>query len=363
MQLSVNTSMPGLQRGMPIGPDLGGIVTRFNARSETRTVTITYDATYTHTLQISGIPVNGGASQQVTIGPITGDTDSATTAAAIKTAIEASAVADSIVAVTRSSNVLTLVARRAGTLTVSGSVSGGSAATTVATTVTEEQLEAGVAVVRDSTDKYIRKPHAGTAQVATITPTAANSTIYTLMLDCTNMGYGVQRFTVTSDSDGTAAEVVTAFAALINASPIPITASGTGTLILTSDWAGVGFTVQEVDSNLAVAATTPNVGMKLDGITLWPKVEDSSQSLSSNNVWPARFDVMVMRRGRIGAYVEEAVTPDSTPHYRKAANGSLTVLGAFRTDRDGGTALPADGCQFLSSASAGGVAEMEINLP
>lgn len=91
------------------------------------------------------------------------------------------------------------------------------------------------------------------AQVETITPTAINTTLYTVTIN------GVAS-TYTSDGSATAAEIVTGLAAAINAQvpALPVVTSGTTTLILTALVTGEGFTVS-IGANLALAHTTPEV--------------------------------------------------------------------------------------------------------
>lgn len=98
----------------------------------------------------------------------------------------------------------------------------------------------------------MRADRDGVAQVDTITPTAVNSATYNLSIDG-------RAFAMTADGSATAAEIVTAFTALINAdTDAPVVASGTSTLILTAKSAGVPFHTS-VGANLSRAATTDNV--------------------------------------------------------------------------------------------------------
>lgn len=91
----------------------------------------------------------------------------------------------------------------------------------------------------------------GTAQVTTITPTAVNSTVY-------NLAINGRAYAITSDGSATATEISAAFIALINAdTDVGVTASGTSTLVLTANVAGVPFSVS-LGANLAAAATTAN---------------------------------------------------------------------------------------------------------
>lgn len=102
----------------------------------------------------------------------------------------------------------------------------------------------------------IMKTSAVIAQVDTITPTAVNSTIYTVTVN------GIA-FSYTSDASATVSEIVAGLIAAINAGTEPVTASGSTTLILTADAAGEGFTV-ELNGNMSIVHTTANVGIASD---------------------------------------------------------------------------------------------------
>lgn len=94
------------------------------------------------------------------------------------------------------------------------------------------------------------------AQVVTSTPDVSSQSIQHFIQTINGTA-----FDFTSDITPTAAEVVTGLIALINAdSNLPVTASGTTTLILTADNAGTSFTHSE-SANLAAVLTTPNWGI------------------------------------------------------------------------------------------------------
>jgi hypothetical protein len=97
----------------------------------------------------------------------------------------------------------------------------------------------------------------GSANITTISTTTANvpKEVYTQTINGTV-------YTFTSDGTPTATEVVTGLKALINADgPQPVTATGTTTLILTGDVSGVNFThspsanMSTVDNTAATTAT------------------------------------------------------------------------------------------------------------
>ncbi len=91
------------------------------------------------------------------------------------------------------------------------------------------------------------------AQVTTVTVTAADLHVYTVIIN------GVE-FNFVSDADGTLAEITAGLVAAINGGAEPVTAGGIvdGTFTLTADVAGTPFTVQEFNTNVSYALTTPN---------------------------------------------------------------------------------------------------------
>ncbi len=108
--------------------------------------------------------------------------------------------------------------------------------------------------------KIMRRSTA-TAMVQTITPdvTTQSVTGYTVTIN------GVP-YTFTSDATPTATEVVAGLLAAINADgPLAVTASGTTTLILTSDVPGIPFSVS-VGPKLSVIVTTPGNSLVDDAI-------------------------------------------------------------------------------------------------
>lgn len=108
--------------------------------------------------------------------------------------------------------------------------------------------------------------------------------------------------------------------------------------------------VEKPDSGSSVI-----VGVSLRDLTI-------EYDSSNENLYPALSDVSVMRRGQVYVYVEEDVTPDDAVFVRHTANGGLTDLGAFRTDSDSSNALALTTAKFLTSASAGGVAILDLNI-
>lgn len=116
----------------------------------------------------------------------------------------------------------------------------------------------------------IIKRTANTAQVNTLTPTAADATVFAVTID------GVQ-YSFTSGVGATATSIVTGLKAAIAADPTcRMTSSGTTTLILTSNTPGWASTVASTGAGvLTNVATTPNNG----------PVEDVSAAVIQDNSW------------------------------------------------------------------------------
>jgi hypothetical protein len=74
----------------------------------------------------------------------------------------------------------------------------------------------------------------------------------------------------------------------------------------------------------------------------------------------AHADLLV--EGVINVKVEQAVTPDDDVYVRFDDDGDDdAVVGAFRTDGDGNTARRVYGARYLTSADAGGIAQVQFS--
>lgn len=150
------------------------------------------------------------------------------------------------------------------------------------------------------------------AQVTTITPNVATQAVqdYTVTIDG-------EEFTFTSDATPTAAEVVTGLTSIINASTQPLTASGTNTLILTADEAGVGFTIA-VTANLSAAATVANAGVGTDLAAI----------KAIDNDWYA----LILCDGAAATIMGAAAWIESERKIYVASNADAAVIAAGTTD-------------------------------
>lgn len=74
----------------------------------------------------------------------------------------------------------------------------------------------------------------------------------------------------------------------------------------------------------------------------------------------------IVAHGEVWVSVEQAVTPASpvfTRYTLAGATGTNPALGKFRTDADTAKAVAVTNARFLTSAAAGGLALLQINIP
>lgn len=83
---------------------------------------------------------------------------------------------------------------------------------------------------------------------------------------------------------------------------------------------------------------------------------------TSSATYPIGSGVPVVRRGLVWVRVEEAVTPASTVYVRYDT-GTGSQKGAFRASADSSTAAAVTGAKYRTSASADGLALLDLNLP
>jgi hypothetical protein len=114
---------------------------------------------------------------------------------------------------------------------------------------------------------------------------------------------------------------------------------------------------------LGVSGATDVTGRGFLGITIYDPSKCPTWPSGVTKPYPIGQLVSILRRGRIWVFVEEAVTPASAPFCRITANGGNTVLGRFRASADGGNAEAMSASRFVTSAGAGGLALLEVNLP
>lgn len=88
----------------------------------------------------------------------------------------------------------------------------------------------------------------------------------------------------------------------------------------------------------------------------------TSGELGATGVLPGAV-LAVLRKGRIWVKVEDGCAVGDRPFVRYSANGGNTQLGAFRSTDDSGHAIDARKLgQYLTSCSAGGFAQLEVDF-
>lgn len=321
--------------------------------------------------QISSLSVSADASLVMTFTDpngvvstisVTGDGGSAAnTATAIKNKINSDYRTFSSVFASVNSTTVTVTGRRAGeSFTISFDAN---------VTVTTSQAAAAAGAVypgRFVVPLYessvevagaARLPRAAdcTAQVSTVTPVAANSKQYTVSIGIDANGDGVPLFydaTFFSDGSGTVAEIVAGLVTAINAKMPAATVlaaanGGTDAVLLTAEIPGVPFSVAVFDGNdgasLSVSTTTASFGPRFFGVA---QQVMAMQNPLPNNEGTVQWDGGTVFPCFAGPIIVECdgassgLTAGAPVFARQAVNGSLTKLGAARSDADSGNARP-----------------------
>ncbi|MFA5933781.1 MAG: hypothetical protein WC795_00970 [Candidatus Paceibacterota bacterium] len=181
---------------------------------------------------------------------------------------------------------------------------------------------------------------AQTAQVNTVTPTAVNSTVYTTTINGTAITY-------TSDASATVAEITAGLTAAINLSAqasVVTAADGTTVYTVTSDTAGLPFTIS-VDANQANVATTANGGIIAKGsVTNSAPTYAGSANLSGSVNTIVPFQILAS-----GEYPTNGSSTTSNV-------GAGTVLGRFKVTNNGSAQVTLTNAKFTDSGAHTGTA-------
>lgn len=105
-------------------------------------------------------------------------------------------------------------------------------------------------------------------------------------------------------------------------------------------------------------AVLPTGAASLLGVVLHRHKQPST---ANSNTVDDEDVINVLREGRCLVLVEEAVTPASTVYVRISTGAGGSQKGAFRASADTATALAASGMRYVSSASSGGLAILEVD--
>lgn len=142
----------------------------------------------------------------------------------------------------------------------------------------------------------------------------------------------------------------------------PVTVGGASNRSIFITGVDIDVTVSAVVTGGASQATASSTYATADvfqGVSLVPTYEQAAGVVQYDDT----KTVNVMTKGRVLVKVEEAVTPTSKVFVRHTINGA-NVPGGFRASIDTDKAFEiTSGARYLSSASAGGLAVLEVNLP
>ena len=104
-------------------------------------------------------------------------------------------------------------------------------------------------------------------------------------------------------------------------------------------------------------AATADVTARAYGIALRDETRKHGTGYEIND------QVTYLRRGRVWVTVEDGVTGGAAVFVRFTVEAPDLQLGTFRSDADTDKAVALPGAVYRTSASAGGLAMVEINLP
>lgn len=102
--------------------------------------------------------------------------------------------------------------------------------------------------------------------------------------------------------------------------------------------------------------------LKILGLTIQTQAIEQNYQSAGGDGYAINEEMSILRKGNAWVQVEVAVTPADTPYARYTVSGD-TKLGGIRNDADTGKAAAIPNARFVTSAAAGGLALLELNLP
>jgi hypothetical protein len=114
--------------------------------------------------------------------------------------------------------------------------------------------------------------------------------------------------------------------------------------------------------NAAIDITTERLGL---GVSIHEQATENALASSgaAEVGYRTQSTMSLLRKGLIWVQVEDAVVPGGEVFVRFVAGAGGTQLGAFRSDADTASAGALPNARYKSGASAGGLAQLDINLP
>lgn len=166
---------------------------------------------------------------------------------------------------------------------------------------------------------------------------------------------GNEYLTVESNTPGTAMTCVGTTNCTVTAQIANAAAIDFGLLVVRDS-------MDEDKARVPIVAADITTANNLFGITVRTQTVENNYGANTNPGYALDSPMSIARKARIYVEVEDAVLQGGTVYVRHTASGT-EKLGAFRSDADGTDASILPNAVYETSASAGNVAIVSINLP
>lgn len=126
--------------------------------------------------------------------------------------------------------------------------------------------------------------------------------------------------------------------------------------------AEIPFGVAVAHGSTDEAAILPaDANSKLAGVVVHSHAYDKRVDFGTTGLKP-KVSLSVMRKGSIWVQVEETVAPGEPVFARHTASGGNTTKGLFRNDADSATCTQLGNSKFLTAATAGNLALVDVDV-
>lgn len=329
MQSTYRDEMVAGRAGLLADAGFGDVVSLINndpaaAQVDTLTVDTAVNA-HDYTIEIDGVSITYTSDASATKPEIS---------AGLKAAIEAEPlVSGRFNVVDDGVDQLTLTAVFSGVGWTLSTSDGNLSVANVTANGQADPVGFGLLVVGDaSSDKYAKVAKAANLdeKAGTLTPTAANTTMYNVTITVGGQTYGASYL---SDADATVAEICTGLAGAINtampASTV-LASDDTTSIGLEAEVAGLDFSVAGFDSALLTLAwTTAGFGTDINRAARAVTLFDPAQEVQADGTceYQANSCMSCARRGRVIVATEEAVSFGDDVVVRVAGTGTVGGFG------------------------------------
>lgn len=312
------TEYPAARDAAVIGQSYGpghnrSLVNESGRATQSSSITVdTAENSTAYSVVIDGITITVTSDASATVTEI---------ATALAAAINAEPLINGRVLATSAVGVVTLTARVSGYAFTPSTTDSNLTVATATASATPDVVPFGVLCISDGNGKAQEcAATAITAKSYTLTPTAANSSTYSVEVAIPSvLGGFAQRVTYTSDGSATEQEIVEGLKALLDAEDIATyvaTTEDDSSLTLTAITPGMDFEVS-VQGQL----TPQNAGQTLEDVAVGVSLRDLSQSIETAG-YSAGSAMAVRSQGDVAVEVAAAVTPTDPVYARVSGSGA-----------------------------------------